>query len=157
MLVYEKNALSVEIESLIEEYGSSRSSLLQILQEIQRRYKHVSAFAQQEVARLMNIHPVEVHSFITFYSFLDTFPQGKNIVRLCKSITCDMHGKDKIENAIKRELNIEYGETTQDKRITLEHTNCLGMCDVGPAMLINEKVYTSLDPEKAVQILNDLK
>ena len=69
----------------------------------------------------------------------------------------DMAGKDAVEAAVKRELGISFGETTKDKRITLEYTNCLGMCDQGPAMLVNERVYTHLDPEKAVNILNEIK
>lgn len=157
MLVMEINALSEEIESLVKQYGSERSALLQILQAIQRKHKYISDFAQQEVARFMNIHPVEVYSVITFYSFLHSKPQGRNIVKLCKTISCDLTGKDKIEIAIQRELGISFGETTPDNRISLEFTNCLGMCDQGPAMLVNEKVYTNLDPEQAVKILNEIK
>lgn len=157
MLVMEINALSEEIEGLVKKYGSDRSALLQILQAIQRKHKYVSDFAQQEVARLMNIHPVEVYSVITFYSFLHSKPQGRNIVRLCRTISCDLMGKDKLEKAIERELGISFGQTTSDNRISLEFTNCLGMCDQGPAMLVNEKVYTNLDPEQAVKILNEIK
>ncbi len=157
MLVYEKNKLSEDIEMLVEKYGSDRSALLPVLQSIQRRHHYISDFAQQEVARLMNIHPVEVESVISFYSFLHEKPQGRNIVRLCKTISCDMAGKTEVEKAIQRELGISFGETTKDHRITLEHTNCLGMCDQGPAILVNEIVYTNLDPEAAVKILNEIK
>ena len=65
--------------------------------------------------------------------------------------------KSKVVKAIERELGIKFGETTKDNRITLEYTNCLGMCDQGPAMIINDRVYTKLDPEKAVNILNEIK
>lgn len=157
MLVFEKNALSEEIEMLVGKYGTDRSALLQILQDIQRKHKYISDFAQQEVARLMNIHPVEVNGVISFYSFLHSVPQGKNIVKLCKTISCDMAGKDKIEEALQRELGIKFGDTTRDKKFTLEHTNCIGMCDQGPAMLVNENVFTKIDPEKAVNILKEVK
>jgi NADH:ubiquinone oxidoreductase subunit E len=157
MLVYEKNALSEEIGLLVEKYGVERSSLLQILQDIQRKYNHISDFAQQEIARLLSIHPVEVNSVISFYSFLHSEPQGRNTIKLCRTISCDMAGKQKIEDALTRELGISFGETTKDKKYTLEHTNCMGMCDQGPAMLINDKVFTRLDPEKAVNILNEVE
>jgi NADH:ubiquinone oxidoreductase subunit E len=157
MLVYEKNKLSEDIEGFVEKLGSDRSALLPVLQEIQRKHHYISDFAQQEVARLINIHPVEVHSVISFYSFLHEKPQGRNIVRLCKTISCDMAGKPEVEKAVQRELGISFGETTKDSRITLEHTNCLGMCDQGPAMLVNEKVYTHLDPETAINILNEIR
>ena len=157
MLVEERNTLTEEIENYITKYGSHRNALLQILQEIQRKHNHIGDFAQQEVARMLDIHPVEVYSVISFYSFLHTEPRGRNIVRLCRTIVCDMAGKQNVEESIKRELDINFGETTKDKRITLEYTNCLGMCDVGPSMIVNERVYTKLDPEKAVNILNEIK
>jgi len=157
MLVYEKNALSEEIELLVEKYGVERSSLLQILQDIQRKHNHISDFAQQEIARLLSIHPVEVNSVISFYSFLHDEPAGRNTIKLCRTISCDMAGKQKIEDALIRELGISFGETSKDKKFTLEHTNCMGMCDQGPAMLINEKVFTRLDPEKAVNILKGVE
>ena len=157
MLEIEKNSLTEEIENLVKQYGSDRPALLQILQAVQRKHKYVSDFAQQEIARLLNIHPVEVYSVISFYSFLCSEPKGRNLVRLCRTISCDMAGKDKIESAVKRELGISFGETTNDGRVTLEFTNCLGMCDQGPAMLVNDRVYTHLNPEEAVNILNEVK
>jgi [NiFe] hydrogenase diaphorase moiety large subunit len=157
MLVSDKNSLSEEIEKYVDKYGSDRPSLLPILQDIQRRHKYVSEYAQQEVARLLNIHPVEVYSVITFYSFLNSEPKGRNIVRLCRTITCDLYGKNKVAESIERELGIKFGETTRDNRITLEYANCLGMCDQGPAMLINDKVYSNLTPETVVEILSHVK
>lgn len=156
MLVMEKNSLTAEIEKLIDQFGKERSSLLPILQSIQRTHKYVSDFAQQEIARLLDIHPVEVYSVVSFYAFLNTKPKGRNVVRLCQTIQCDMQGKEFIAEAIERELGITFGETTRDNRVTLEYANCLGMCDQGPAMLVNDKVYSHLTAEKAVEILNEL-
>ncbi|MHB9039142.1 MAG: NADH-quinone oxidoreductase subunit NuoE [Melioribacteraceae bacterium] len=157
MLVLEKNAITEEIELLVDKYGKDRSSLLPILQDIQRKHKYIPDFAQQEVARLLDIHPVEVFSVVSFYSFLNTLPKGRNIVRLCQTITCDMAGKTAVAKALERELGIKFGETTKDNKFTLEFVNCLGMCDQGPAVLINERVYPKVTPEKAVQILSEVK
>jgi len=157
MLVLEKNALTEEIEQLVEKYGRDRSALLPILQDIQRKHRYISDFAQQEVARMLDIHPVEVYSVISFYAFLNTHPKGKNIVRLCQTISCDFQGKSAVAKAIERELGISFGETTRDNKITLEYANCLGMCDQGPALLVNDKVYSHLTPEKAVQIISEIK
>ena len=157
MLVLEKHSLTQEIENLVEEHGNDRSVLIPVLQEIQSKHKYISDFAQQEIARVLDIHPVEVYSVVSFYSFLKSEPQGRNIVRLCRKIVCDMAGKDNVADAIKREIGVNFGETTKDKRITLEYTNCLGMCDQGPAMMVNDKIYTKLSPEKAINILNEIK
>jgi len=157
MLVFEKNTITEEIEKLAEKFGNDRSALLPILQTIQAKYNYISDFAQQEIARLLDIHPVEVYGVISFYAFLHSKPQGKNIVRLCKTISCELVGKDKIEKAIERELGIKFGETTKDMKFTLEHTSCLGMCDQGPAMIVNDKIYTKLNPEKACEILSEIE
>jgi [NiFe] hydrogenase diaphorase moiety large subunit len=157
MLLMEKNTLTEEIENLVKLYGSDRSALLTILHEVQKKYRYVPDFAQQEIARLLDIHPVEVYSVISFYAFLNSTPKGKNIVRLCQTITCEMHGKKEIAHAVERELGIKIGETTKDNKFTVEYANCLGMCDEGPAMAINDRVYTHLTPEKAIKILNEVK
>jgi len=151
MLVFEKTSLAKEIEQLIEKYGNSRSVLLSILQEIQSKHRYISDYAQQEIARHLKIQPVEVYSVISFYAFLNSEPKGRNIVRICKTISCDMKNKMSIVKAIERELGIKMGETTSDNKFTIEYTNCLGLCDEGPAMAINERVFTKLTPQTAVQ------
>ncbi len=156
MLVEEKNTLTEEIERYVKMFDNDRSALLPILQAIQRKHSCITDFAQQEVARLLDIHPVEVYSLISFYAFIHSKPGGRNIVRLCRTISCDMMDKNSVVDAIVCELGINFGETTKDKRITLEYTNCVGMCDQGPAMIVNERVFTKLDPEKAVNILNEI-
>lgn len=157
MEVKETTHLYEEIEALAEFYGRDRSALLIILKEVQKKYHCISDYAQQEIARVLNIHPVEVYSVVSFYSFIYPEQTGRHIVRLCKTISCDLANKTYVEEAITRELGIKFGETTSDLRITLEHTNCLGYCDNGPAMLIDDKVYGNLTPEKAVQLLEELE
>ncbi|OGU58241.1 MAG: NADH dehydrogenase [Ignavibacteria bacterium RBG_13_36_8] len=155
MLIIEKDSLTEEIERLVDKYGKERSSLLPVLQEIQKKHNYISDHAQQEIARIMDVHPVEIFSVVSFYAFLSSKPKGKNIVRLCQTIMCDIQGKEAVAKAIERELGIKFGETTKDKKFTLEYANCLGMCDQGPAMIVNDRVYSHLTPEKAVQILTE--
>ena len=157
MLVYEKHEVTSVIEQLVEKYGFQRDCLLPVLEQLQERYGYVSDFAQQEVARMLNLHPVEVYGVVTFYAFLSTEPKGKHIVRLCQTISCDLANKDAICRTLEKELNIKFGETSKDKRFTLEYINCMGMCDQGPAMLINEQVHTKLTPHKVVEILKSCK
>lgn len=157
MLVSERNTLTVDIENLTNKYGSKRDSLLPILQDIQLKYGYCSDFAQQEVARMLDIHPVEVYGVMTFYSFLSHVPKGKYIIRLCRTISCDLAGKEAIAQALELELGIKFGETTKDRKFTLEYINCMGMCDQGPSMLVNEQVFTKLTPHGVVDILKKFK
>lgn len=155
MLVSEKNDLTIEIEKLVSKYGATREALMPILQDIQAQHGFISDYAQQEIARMLDIHPVEVYGVITFYAFLGTEHKGRYLVRLCKTISCDLAGKDAIAKTLERELGVKFGETSPDKKISLEYINCMGMCDQGPAMLINDRVFTKLTPNKVVEIIRD--
>ncbi len=145
-----------EIKAIAEEFGFERKNLLPILNEIQKRKKYVSAEAQQIVADLLGIHPVEVFGVVSFYHFLDAKPKGENVVRLCKSISCELNGKEEIKEAIEETLGIRAGETTRDGKFSFEEINCFGLCDVGPAIMVNEKVYARVTREKAKEILTEL-
>ena len=108
-----------------------------------------------EVARELDISAADVYGTATFYHYLETKPLGKYVIRVCKTITCDMKGKNQIVKAIENILKIKLGETTQDKKFTLLHTNCLGWCHKGPVMLINDTPYTELTPDKVSEILSE--
>lgn len=141
----------------IEEFGNDRSALLPILQEVQAHYDYVSPHAMQVVAGLMNIHPVEVYGVVTFYSFLTEKPGGKCGIRLCRTISCDLQGKEWVAQKLKETLGIDFGETTSDGLFTLEWAACIGMCDQGPALLANGRVYSSVTPEKVPAIIEECR
>jgi len=153
MLARERDQLKNEIVELAEKYDFLRSGLLPVLQHIQQKYRFISGYAMQEVAEVFKIHPVEVQGVVSFYSFLSKEKKGKFIIRLCQTISCDMMGKKTIAKQLENELGIRFGETTADGLFTLEYTNCLGMCDQGPAMLINEDIYKKVVPEDVFDIL----
>ncbi len=157
MVYPDKNVLVNEVNNLVKKYGNGRESLLPILQDVQRKFGFISDFAMQEIAHKLEIHPVEVYGVVTFYSFLSTEPKGKYVIRLCKTISCDLAGKDAIAKTLERELNLKFGETSKDRKFTLEYIHCIGMCDQGPAMLINEQVFTKLTTSKVIEIIDSLK
>jgi [NiFe] hydrogenase diaphorase moiety large subunit len=153
MLVSERRQLRQSIENWVKEYGSTRSALIPVLQEVQRDHGHISEYVMQVVADILDIHPVEVYSVASFYSFLGHKPKGRFIIRLCRTVSCEMQGKDRVARQLENDLGIQFGETTPDGNFTLEWANCLGMCDQGPALLINERIYTQVTPKKVHDIL----
>ena len=153
MLVSDQERIRNEIKSWVEEHGNDRLALIPVLQEVQSKYNFISEYAMQIIADLLDIHPVEVYGVVSFYSFLDQKPKGRFIIRLCQTISCDMQGKDKVAKQLENDLGIKFGETTDDGSFTLELANCLGMCDKGPAMLVNDQIFTHVTPEKVHDIL----
>lgn len=153
MLVTEQERLRQELVQLADRHGRSRSALLAILQEVQRQHFHISQYAMQVIADLLDIHPVEVYSVVSFYHFLGDKPQGQFVIRLCRTITCDMAGKEHVARQLENDLGVRFGETTPDGKFTLQWANCLGMCDQGPALLVNGEVFTRVTPERVHGIL----
>ncbi len=143
------------VKDLADKHGRNRESLLPILQGIVTEERFISDVAMTEVARELDMSAALVYGTATFYSFLDTEPRGKFVIRVCKTITCDMKGKKQIVKTLEELLKIKVGETTKDKNFTLLETNCLGWCHKGPAMLINDEVFTELDEDKVTEIIDD--
>ncbi len=143
------------VKELADKYGRTRESLMPILQGIVEHDSYLSDVAMLEVARELDISAAQVFGTATFYSFLDTVPRGKYVIRICKTITCDMLGKREIVETIQDVLKIKVGETTPNKKFTLLETNCLGWCHKAPAMLINDEPYSELTPDKTREILLD--
>lgn len=157
MAVVEKEVLQQEIAAWAKAYGGDRGALMPILQEIQKKYCMISDPAMQCIADVLGIHPVEVYGVVSFYSFLDYAPKGKFIIRLCQTITCEMQGKEAVANALEEALGICFGETTEDGLFTLEYANCLGMCDQGPAMLVNDQIFAKVSPDKVSGIVDSFR
>ncbi|MFO8022270.1 MAG: NADH-quinone oxidoreductase subunit NuoE [Perlabentimonas sp.] len=143
------------VKSLADQHGRCRENLIPILQGIIREQRYLSDEAMTEVARELDIAAAQVYGTATFYSFLDTKPRGKFVIRVCRTITCSMKGKNLILQEIEDLLKIKVGETTQNNKFTLLETNCLGWCHKGPAMLINDEAYTELTQEKVRDIMNE--
>jgi [NiFe] hydrogenase diaphorase moiety large subunit len=149
----QQDRLRADLETLIDKLGPGRSSLIPILQEVKRQYHAVDSEAMQTIADALDIHPVEVHSVASFYAFLHGAPEGVFVIRLCGTLSCDFAGKDAVADALRAELGIDFDETTSDGRFTLEWASCVGMCDQGPALLVNDQVHTRVTPDGVREIV----
>jgi len=145
------------VADAIQKHGSSREALMPVLQFIVQKDNWLREEVMVEVADAFGISAAEVYGVASFYSFLDVEPRGRYIIRLCRTIACDMAGKGAVLSSIRNELKVGSGETTPDGMFTLLETNCIGWCHKGPAMLINDDVFTELTPERAVSIIQEYR
>jgi NADH:ubiquinone oxidoreductase subunit E len=143
------------VKEAVKKHGNSRAALIPVLQEIVAEKNYLSDLDMVEVAREMNISAADVYGTATFYSFLDTRPRGKYVIRVCKTISCSMKGKNAILSTIEEILKIKLGETTADRKFSLLETNCIGWCHKAPAILINDEPYTELTPQKVTEVLRE--
>ncbi|MEX0983140.1 MAG: NADH-quinone oxidoreductase subunit NuoE [Bacteroidales bacterium] len=143
------------VKEKVERHGKTRAALLPVLQDIVAEKNFLSDTDLVEVAKEMNISAADVFGTATFYSFLDTTPRGKYVIRVCKTISCSMKGKHEVLSTIEETLKIKLGETTADRKFSLLETNCIGWCHKAPAMLINDEPYTELTSQKVTEVLRE--
>jgi len=146
---YVKDKLKAEIRT----ENGKRSQVFSMLKEEQSKSRYISRDAMGSIAQSLGLSLSEVYGVATFYSFLSTAPQGRHVIRICKSLPCYMKNASMIIEAIEKELGIMPGEKTKDGRFSFELTNCIGACDKAPAMLVDNDVYGHLTPGKIKEIL----
>ena len=132
-------------------------NLLVVLKEAQARFGYLPPEFMVELADSLGVPVNDVYGVASFYSFLSIKPLGRNVIRICRSLPCQMKNYQAVIEAVAREIGIRPGETTPDGRFSFELTNCIGLCDRAPAMLINSDAHVDLTPKKISQILQNYK
>ena len=112
---------------------------------------------QERIAAGLKIQGSEVFGVMSFYSMYTWKPKGKYVMRVCESPPCHVSGAENMLEALQEELGIGVGETTADGFFTLEKTACLGICEVAPAMQINEVVIGHLTRDRIKQVVADYR
>jgi [NiFe] hydrogenase diaphorase moiety large subunit len=140
------------IQRVIERRGSNPTHLLQILREIQEDSDWISPEIADEVATRLGIPITRVHSVVQFYSFLYDRPRGRYRILFSDNITDRMLGNSALVEHMLHRLKLRRGQTSADGAVSIDMTSCTGMCDQGPAMLVNNHAITRLTPRRIDEI-----
>jgi NADH-quinone oxidoreductase subunit E len=143
-----------EINSELAHCATRASASVEALNIVQRHQGWVSDEAVQDIAAVLEMTPHELDAVATFYSFIFRRPVGKHVIFVCDSISCWVMGYNPLLDLLKERLGIAFGETTADQRFTLLPISCLGACDRGPAMMVDEDLYGPVTQEMMDEILN---
>jgi NADH-quinone oxidoreductase subunit E len=144
-----------EVDQILASYKGDEGELIPILQKVQQAFSYVPEQAITRIARFLHIPEVTVFGVTTFYAQFKLVPTGRNIIRICRGTACHVRGGARILTEVESQLGIKPGETTPDLEYSLETVACIGACALSPAMVINDKVYGRLTPQKVKEILSD--
>jgi len=149
----------MKIQEILSKFEQKDDNLMNILHAVQNNNpeNYLSQEELKEVATYLNLTMSHVYGVATYYSMLSLKPRGKYIIRVCNSPVCDMEGSRKVIDRLKEILSINIGETTPDKKFTLELSECLGLCGRAPSMMINEDVVGGLDQIDLKSVLEKYK
>ena len=133
--------------------SGERAELLSSLKRAQAEHAHLPREVMLEISRSLEIPLGDAFGVASFYSFLPTEARGRNTIRICRSVPCYLKHSEMIVKSVADELGIGLDETTSDGKFSFETTNCIGACDVAPAMLVNSDLHGELTPRKITRIL----
>ncbi|HPC06885.1 MAG TPA: NADH-quinone oxidoreductase subunit NuoE [Anaerolineaceae bacterium] len=142
------------VNEVVQQYGSSRDELIPILNEINRKVGFLPNGVLEMVSKQLKLPQSKVLSVATFYQMLSTKPRGRHVIQFCESAPCHVTGGRQVWERLQEELNIKAGETTEDDKWSLITVSCLGVCGVGPVVVIDEDLYGNVTPDQLPEILS---
>lgn len=149
-----KDRLIIEaVDSAIEHYGDSREELIPILNFVNRKLGYLPSDALEEISNRLKSPRSQLFSVASFYHMLSTKPRGKHVIQFCESAPCHVVGGREVWQTLKETLNLENGETSPDGTWSLITTSCLGLCGVGPVIVVDDDAYGNVKPEQIKEIL----
>ena len=147
-----------KLEKILTRYPTRRAAILPVLWLAQEQFGTISPEVMEYVGTLLDLPPVKVYEVVTFYTMFNQKPVGKYHFQVCRTLSCELCGKEEIVEYLKKKLGIKVGETTPDGRFTLSEVECLGSCGTAPMMQVSNKdFYENLTVAKIDQILEKMK
>ena len=148
------------VQEAIEKHGCTRDAFIPILSEINHALGYIPAEAIREVKQQLG-HPEDgafvsqgqLFGLASFYDMLSTQPRGRHVIKFCENAPCHVVGGKAIWDALRETLQLKNGETTPDNKWTLVTTSCIGLCSVGPVLLIDDDMYGNVTIEQIPDIL----
>jgi [NiFe] hydrogenase diaphorase moiety large subunit len=138
-----------KVDAILDAHGRDPLELVQVLRKVQALFGCVPPAVRTHIGAALGVPPTQVHGVVEFYHFMSTAPEGRYRIRLSDNITDRMLGNEAIMARLCERLGVKRGETRADGAVSVDYTSCTGMCDQGPAALVNGFAVTRLTAERA--------
>ena len=142
-----------KVVAIINKYNGDRGQLVSILQDIQTEYLYLPKEALIQVSESMAIPASRVYDVATFFRAFSLEPRGKHLINVCLGTACHVRGAARVLEKIELSLATKRGETTKDRKFTLETVNCMGCCAVGPAVKIDGEYFGQMSTDRVAPLL----
>jgi len=142
-----------KIDQVISKYRDRQGALIPVLKEVQDICGYLPRKVQHRIAEGLSLPSSQVYGVVSFYTFFTTIPRGKYIIRVCLGTACYVKGSKQILDNLQRELNVEVGGITRDRKFSLEAVRCLGACGLAPVLVVGQDTYGMINPGKAIEIV----
>ncbi len=141
------------VHDAVSRLGNARDELIPVLTDVNRRVGFLPVEALNEISRLMHVPKSQIFSVATFYRMLSTEKLGRHVIQFCESAPCHVVGGRQVWETLQDTLDLEPGQTSPDGKWTLVTVSCLGVCGVGPVVVVDDNIYGNVTPEQVSEIL----
>jgi NADH-quinone oxidoreductase subunit E len=152
-VIQEEAGPSVKLDKLLAAFAGEKAELIPILQRVQRDFGYLSNDTMRRIAYFLKVPESVVYGVATFYAQFKFVPIGRNIIKVCRGTACYVKGSPRIVEELEKQLGIKDGGTTPDLEYTLETIACFGSCALAPVVVVNDRVYGRMTPDKARKLL----
>jgi NADH:ubiquinone oxidoreductase subunit E len=146
-----------KIDPILERIGTDADSLIEILHAVQEEIGYLPQHVQEYVADKMDLPVGSVEGVITFYSFFTTVPRGRHTIRVCQGTACYVRGGKRVLELVSKSAGIGVGETSDDRRFSLEIVRCIGACGLAPVLTVDGDVFERVKSTRVADILDVYK
>lgn len=152
-----ENSLDNKIQLIINNHNGDRTRLVSILWDVQREFGYISDESIKLLGEGLNMSPLDVIETLSFYHFFRRRPFGKHVIYLCDTVIARMKGYHEVHDALEKKTGAKFGQVDPTGTFGIDYTNCIGLADQEPAMMVDDVVFTHLTPDKITDIIEQLK
>ncbi|HEX2982145.1 MAG TPA: NADH-quinone oxidoreductase subunit NuoE [Ignavibacteriales bacterium] len=146
-----------KVHEAMKKYPKPQAAVMPALYIAQGQNGYISYEVMKEVALQLGMDSEDVLGVASFYTMFHKKEAGKYHIQVCTNISCMLRGGYDIWKAVMEKLDIKNGETTPDKKFSLEEVECMGACGGAPMVAVNDDYYENLTKEKVLEIIESLK
>ena len=146
-----------KIDQVIDKFKNRQGVLIPVLKEVQDICGYLPKKVQHRIAQGLQLPASQVYGVVSFYAFFTTTPRGKYVIRVCLGTACYVRGSKQILDNLQRELHVQVGGITQDRKFSLEAVRCLGACGLAPVIVVGNDTYGMITPGKAIEIVSSYR
>ena len=155
--IFTKEVLA-KTDPVVAKYETRRAPMLEVLHILQEHYGHISLEMEEAIAEYLKVSPMDVREVVTFYTLYYTEPKAKVRFNVCRTLTCNLLGSEKIVKCFEKHLGIKSGEKTPDGKFEVNEVECLGACELAPMLQLNDDEYFGhLNDEKVADLIKKNK
>lgn len=146
------------LDDILAAHDYNPSLVIAVMQDIQKHYRYLPEESLTYIAKKLNLPEAKIYGVATFYENFSLDAKGKYVIKICDGTACHVRNSVPILEEMRKVLGLSEGKiTTDDGLFTVETVSCLGACGLAPACTVNDEVHPAMTPEKARELIKQLK